>query len=705
MANRYWVGGASTNWGTFGNWATTSGGAATAAVPTSSDDVFFDGNSGSGTVYVNSGSFVSVNANNVNFTGYTGTFNMGANNNTLNVYGSLTNGAGMTWTDTGSGSYIYFRGAANTITPNGVSMASIAISIASGASYTLAGAITVLYMDIAGSLTTANYNLTCAGNQSSYISASLILNAGTLTLGSSTVTLGYLRVASTGTTLNAGTSTVAFPASPAMQPEINISGKTLYNVTAVVQNDGYASRGFTVTGGFTCTNLTFSGAAASPNGQRLTIGGDITVTGALTLNGNSVKTRMFVRSNQIGTTRTITANTCTASYVDFASITIAGAAAPISGTSLGDATRNSGITFTAPKTVYFSSVASYAGWSDSNVWATSSGGAGSDSNFPLPQDTVIFDDNSLAASGTFTIGGAFAYQEIQLGALTFAARTTAVVIQCTSTPYAVSNVTFCTNASGTFSITFGNSSAVTLTPFSVQANSLYVECTGTTAALGGNLSVRSDVTFYSGTFSVGTYTVTFLPTYNAKITVSYAAYGVSTLNTGTGVMDMQGSGTVFDAAGSSLFSVTGTGTIKFSSNSSKAISVIAGIPFSATIDQAGSGLLDITVGSTYGNITNSYGATGATTVRLTAYNSSSNPTPYVFTSFNLSGTSGKNCAFTSTGGRALLQRSSGTWYMGANSTDAGNNSGLVFAAGGGVDYLTVSNINGTTAQNGFLIFC
>jgi hypothetical protein len=33
--------------------------------------------------------------------------------------------------------------------------------------------------------------------------------------------------------------------------------------------------------------------------------------------------------------------------------------------------------------------------------------------------------------------------------------------------------------------------------------------------------------------------------------------------------------------------------------------------------------------------------------------------------------------------------------MGANSTDVGNNTGLTFTAGGGIDYLNVSYINGT----------
>jgi hypothetical protein len=50
MADRYWVGGTATWDGTAGSkWATTSGGAGGASVPTTNDDVYFDQNSNSGT--------------------------------------------------------------------------------------------------------------------------------------------------------------------------------------------------------------------------------------------------------------------------------------------------------------------------------------------------------------------------------------------------------------------------------------------------------------------------------------------------------------------------------------------------------------------------------------------------------------------------------------------------------------------------------
>lgn len=91
MALRYWVGGTA-NWSAVNtaNWSATSGGAGGASVPTVADDVFFDGNSGTGTVTLTAAATVGT----INFTGYTGTFTFGANLNS----GNTTLGAGTTYT-------------------------------------------------------------------------------------------------------------------------------------------------------------------------------------------------------------------------------------------------------------------------------------------------------------------------------------------------------------------------------------------------------------------------------------------------------------------------------------------------------------------------------------------------------------------------------------------------------------------------------
>jgi hypothetical protein len=87
----------------------------------------------------------------------------------------------------------------------------------------------------------------------------------------------------------------------------------------------------------------------------LSLSADQTINGTLTLSaGTNATMRTFVRSNTIGTTRTLTcAAVASLTDIDFRDITIAGAAAGVTGTRLGDCKGNTGITFDAPKTVYW----------------------------------------------------------------------------------------------------------------------------------------------------------------------------------------------------------------------------------------------------------------------------------------------------------------------------------------------------------------
>src|ERR1035437_656430 len=96
VGDRYWVGGTA-NWDALStsNWAYVSGGTTGASVPTSSNQVFFDANSGNGTVTVTA----TANCSNLNLTGYTGTF---AGSSTLNCAGNLTLSSGMTNSYTGA---------------------------------------------------------------------------------------------------------------------------------------------------------------------------------------------------------------------------------------------------------------------------------------------------------------------------------------------------------------------------------------------------------------------------------------------------------------------------------------------------------------------------------------------------------------------------------------------------------------------------
>ena len=99
MANRYWVGGTGTWDNTIGTkWSDTSGGTGGASVPTKNDDVFFDANSGSGTVTTSATGYLpgtGPRTKNLDLTGFTGTLN----SNPINVstFGSFIGNPAVTW--------------------------------------------------------------------------------------------------------------------------------------------------------------------------------------------------------------------------------------------------------------------------------------------------------------------------------------------------------------------------------------------------------------------------------------------------------------------------------------------------------------------------------------------------------------------------------------------------------------------------------
>lgn len=111
MASRYWVAFSSTNWNDSFNWASTSGGLGGASVPSTSDDVFFDGN-GTGSCSLD------VNASVISITidaGYTGTLD--AVTFDLTTSGNFTDNAGRILFGSGTwniGGNLTLRGTSNT---------------------------------------------------------------------------------------------------------------------------------------------------------------------------------------------------------------------------------------------------------------------------------------------------------------------------------------------------------------------------------------------------------------------------------------------------------------------------------------------------------------------------------------------------------------------------------------------------------------
>lgn len=314
MANRYWVGGSAAWDATAGTkWATTSGGAGGAAVPTAADDVFLDAASGAVTVTIAAGS--SANCLSFVATGFTGTLVHGSNavlrvngpactfSSTMTLTGCILaiNGAGVTTTLTTAGKTI--DGFLSTVANSTLVLAD---ALTTNPSF---GTITIL-----GSFVTNNFTVSC----STFVNSNT--NTRTLDLGSSSILLN----ASNATVWNTGTSSgLTMTANTAV---ITATGNTVaqFNLSS-----GFDFRGtslvFTGNGtalpntGFTCANFTRTGTASKTDA--LSVNGNIIVTGTLTLSGNSAVNRLNVSSGSVGTPRTITAAAVSLTNVDFTDIT------------------------------------------------------------------------------------------------------------------------------------------------------------------------------------------------------------------------------------------------------------------------------------------------------------------------------------------------------------------------------------------------
>lgn len=380
MANRYWVGGTA-NWdATAGTkWATTSGGAGGAAVPTASDDVFFDAASGTVTCTV-SGSRV---CNNIDFTGFTGTF---AGTGGVTVSGNLLLISGMTYSHTG-GFTMNATTTGKTITSAGKTLASLSLNGAGG-EWTLQDNITCsgIFSVGNGSLVTGNKNITASQLQSSNS------NTRSIALGSSTITVTGttpLSITSTNLTWNAGTSLIK--ATSATPPFGVNNGSPLTYYDYEFTNCAPTS----LAAADTFHNLTINGRASKYDS--ITVQENQTITGTLTIAGNSATNRIWITtSSDVFPSKTFTAAVVALSNIDFTSITAAGAAAPFTGTSLGDMGNNTNITTTTPVTRYW--IGGTGSYSDTSHWSATSGGSGG-ASVPLCHDTVVFDASSFSANG------------------------------------------------------------------------------------------------------------------------------------------------------------------------------------------------------------------------------------------------------------------------------------------------------------------
>jgi len=546
MATRYWVGGTGT-WDatTTTNWSATSGGAGGASAPTSADDVVFDAASDAGaifTVTVGTGAVCrDITAGSLDFTMTL------AGSAAWSVYGSLTFPA-TNFTRTYTGDITFAAtSTGKIITTNGVQLTSGALVLSgSGGEWTLGSAITVGGVNLfAGTFRTNNFNVTAANIFSSYSTVRAFY------LGTSTVTLSVGGLVDftnkTNLTFDSGTSTII---GLAATPTFNGGGLTFYNVSFTSTAAGTA----TITGANTFNNLTFTSLAATGI-RNISISANQTINGTLTLGtANTAIRRMFVFSDVVGTPRTITANAiATLADVDFRDIVAAGASGTWAGTRLGNCLGNSNITFAAGKNVYWNLVG--GGNFSSTAWALSSGGAVSASNFPLAQDSVVFEDTGLNSGVIVYIGWNW-----NIGGINTSGRTLPMGLDFVAINL-YKNITFHSGltVSGTGVTTFSGQGA---TQQITSAGRTFTQpltinnATGT-LQLADALITSGAFTLTSGTVALNGFDLTALTFSSSNSNTRSIAFGANK------IVVTGNNATIWDTATATNYSYTGSGIIEF----------------------------------------------------------------------------------------------------------------------------------------------
>lgn len=399
----------------------------------------------------------------------------------------------------------------------------------------------------------------------------------------------------------AGTVTVS-------TPDPTIGGPNVWNATTgklILNGSGTALITGTNTGANAFKDLSRLGTNVVSDG--MTFSGDAAVAGALTLTGFNGASRLFVRSDAAGTQRTITVNgTNSLTDVDFKDIVGAGTAA-WSGTRIGDAKNNSGITFTASRNVFW--VGNGGSWYANAAarWSDASGGIAAVTNYPLPQDTAKFDAASFSAiSQTVTIDAS------RLPSIDFTGQDDGptIAFNTAATIYGklagdnTGKITFISGmtVSGTGALTLENrgvnidvnSGGKTFTmPITINAPS------GTVTLLTNNFSNDGQTI----TLTAGTLTANNINVNTSKLTSSSGA----TLALGSGTWTVSGTGTATFAGGA----CTG-GTAPWNVNTGTTVTSLSGA--SAQIIMSGSGAKDFCGGAktTYQDLV--VNGTGATTI-------------------------------------------------------------------------------------------
>ncbi len=598
MADRYWVGGSATWDATVGSkWATTSGGAGGAAVPTAADDVFLDGASGANTVTTSSTSV----CRSIMCTGFTGALALANSTTALGIGdasgGAMTLVAGMTLTIGGTSSVINFVSTSNNggtgwgVTSGGKTLPNV--------TFNGVGGKWVLQDALAAGVVTLTAGEFSTGTNQSVTATTLTLTGGstkTLTLGSSAVILSSntALVGPTGSpeTITANTATITVTGAGAGINNGSGPNTRDWNGLSIVFT---GSGTHTISGiSWTLANLTVTGTAAKTD--IVSIVQNLILTGTLTLTSNSVVNRLLVQSFTLGTPCTITAaNVVVTNTVDFQDITGAGAATWTTGASgaagFGDCGGNSDITFTTGVDRY----GVVAGnWSNTATWSATSGGSGG-ASVPLVQDTVYL--NASSAAGNYTIDMPRACKSIDCTNFTRTLNTSSVWTIYGSLTLA-SGMTFTVGSIPTFS--GRDSFTITTAGKSLGVSTWTINAFGGTYTLQDAFTLPAQLTVSRGTFDTNSQTVSTL-----NLSASAGTACSIVLGTSTWSLTSAAASTVWNVASANTSMSADSGTIVISTTSANTRTFAGqGRTYGTlTYTVAGStGVLVVTGSNTFGTI-------------------------------------------------------------------------------------------------------
>ena len=309
--------------------------------------------------------------------------------------------------------------------------------------------------------------------------------------------------------------------------------------------------------------------------------------------------------------------------------------------------------------------------STTSVWSTTSGGSGG-ASVPTSSDDVYFDQ---AGTYTVTIGANFTpCAKLTVSATTYTFNSNSILVN--GDLFLVSGTVW------NQAFVFGGTGSYTLTTNGVSGTQLF--CTsGATITLGSALTLTNSLSIAS--FSNGS----TLNTVGYQLTCSSIGQfttGSRTFNFSNSAVTITASGTPLHLSAATVTSSAGA-TITFTTTGTLVAIRLGSNNYIPALQFTGASGNSVTI---YGGTNTTVQDISCTYVGAKTFNFSSN---IIFTKFSLSGTAGN--LYTISGG--TLSKPT-TWYVGANSVNSGGTStGLTFTAGGGIDYLSFSNVTASIA--------